>query len=431
MIRGLERTGAPPDQVEQAAQRALETGMLGAEAILEVLMAHLDYLRRRVVVGGKDAAAVEQLRSGFDYSEGLVVSMYPDWEAAAMNLGMYRARVEPDSDTARQVWERLVRGPLGRYSSLWLEYVRWCRGAKGKGVGEARGVLKRALMIRGLDYPESICEVWLTMEREVGSSLDDFEEALSRVTVAREKAMQAYMEYEQQQQQESHQENATKGKAGKKRPAPGTEAHPGEEEGGADNDDNNKGGGQQEERKPKKARVGAENGPPADPVEDAKRRVFVKHLCTTLTQDEVSEEMTRLFGPVKSVKLKIAKDGSSRGMADVVFATDEAAQAAVGKWMVGRLQSHYPLYKGTTSTVTLGGDDDVGLSIPSMFSYKFMYVMVMCVDRRITYGGAFQGQERATTGHHCLQLPVHLRQGPTTTTTTAAAQEREGGESSS
>jgi len=321
LIRVLERTGATPEVVEQAATKALETGMMGAECTLEILMAHLDYSRRRVVV---DPTTFDQLRAAFDYAEGLVSSLYPEWEAAAVNLGIYRARVEPDVETARQVWERLVRSPLGRYIKLWVEYVRWCRSV-GKGVVEARGVLKRALTVRGIDYHESVCELWLDMEREEGSSLDDFEDALARVTFAREKARQVYAEYEQPhhhqhhapQQHQHQQENANggggggSGKGGRKRPA---------EEGGD-------GMLHEEEGNKKKARVEE-----ADSGEDTTgRRVFVKHLCTTLSQNDVVEEMVRLFGPVKSVKLKTAKDGTSRGMADVVFTTEEGAQAAVGK----------------------------------------------------------------------------------------------------
>ncbi|GFR47944.1 hypothetical protein Agub_g9748 [Astrephomene gubernaculifera] len=190
-IRALDRTAAPQEAVDEVYGRALQAGLQNPEDVLSVVLARLDFLRRRAVEAGAtatstaaaSAAACAALREAFQAASELMMSHFPDYLDRSLRLPAYWAHCEEhvagSVAAAREVWEGAIKGGLGRFAEVWEAYIGMERA--GRRIKEARALYKRCYSRRfEEDGQLRLCHAWLRFEREEGSA-DDYLQALLKV----------------------------------------------------------------------------------------------------------------------------------------------------------------------------------------------------------------------------------------------------------
>ncbi|KAG2433859.1 hypothetical protein HXX76_008213 [Chlamydomonas incerta] len=195
-LRSLDRTGAPPERLQEMYERALAAGLQSAEDYLAVVLARLDALRHRAVAAAEAAAAgggaatkkaaaaaAAALRAGFSSATELLMSHFPDYVDRSLRLPGYWAACEEyvlgDVAAAREVWEGAIKGGMGRFAEVWEAYIAMERAARR--IKEARALYRRCYS-RTLeeDGQLRLSHAWLRFEREEGSA-DDYLAALLKV----------------------------------------------------------------------------------------------------------------------------------------------------------------------------------------------------------------------------------------------------------
>ncbi|PNH11751.1 Squamous cell carcinoma antigen recognized by T-cells 3 [Tetrabaena socialis] len=201
-LLALDRTAAAPEAVDEMYGKALAAGLQRPDDHLAVILARVDYCRRRVAeqqaaaaaaaaapaAGAAPsrkavAAAASRLRQALSAGSEHMLSYFPDFVDRSLRLPAYWAHCEEvvlgDVAAAREVWEGALKGALGRCFVAWAAFIAFERGARR--IKEARALYKRAYNRR---YEEDgqlqVCNAWLRFEREEGSA-DDYLQALLKV----------------------------------------------------------------------------------------------------------------------------------------------------------------------------------------------------------------------------------------------------------
>ncbi|RPB13337.1 hypothetical protein P167DRAFT_486416 [Morchella conica CCBAS932] len=340
-IIALEKGAQPFDVVSDVKHRATKTGMLdlgGLEEVLKVNIAWCGFLKRRAFE--QDASEDDFDMAEMGISEAVTETGKEDPEYRLQRIHINFCTLANKLQGARSIWTELA-GPQANSYEFWLRYYQW---ELTHGEKETAGdVLKQALRVKTIDWPEKILETYRNHVEDYGNVQDvewatiryrklsmDIQERRARE--AQEAAAYQQVQYQEQQQQQEQEADA---------------AQPEEEARGTlkrrrsilEADD------AQQSKKPK-PEVFIKDMPlaPALPsaASVAKRdrentTVIVKNLPAGYPEVKV-RQFFRECGTINSINIITEKDGRS-ATATVEFDTKEdvlAAQTKDGKSVEGR-----------------------------------------------------------------------------------------------
>jgi len=96
-------------------------------------------------------------------------------------------------------------------------------------------------------------------------------------------------------------------------------------------------------KKPSKPAKGATKGTPTGPSSASRsNKIVVSGLPLDVTQDQIKEYFQKQVGPVRRVDIRYNQNGSSRGIADIIFSKPESATKAA-KDLNGMLVDKRPM----------------------------------------------------------------------------------------
>lgn len=177
-LRCLERYSVPRNEVIEIFETALKSGLPSGLDFLNLWTAYLDYTRR--ITDFENEKDVASLRRSFVMAADHLAEI-PDADPTFTIL-QYSAKVEAAQcksiEIAREIWNNMMEQPtLSCQAQLWIEYYNLER-LHGD-LKQAKDVLSKGLKMCW-DWPESLGQLLIRVEREEGNSLSDFEEALSK-----------------------------------------------------------------------------------------------------------------------------------------------------------------------------------------------------------------------------------------------------------
>lgn len=177
-LRCLERYSVPRNEVIQVFERGLKAGFQSGSDFLHLWTAYLDYTRR--VTDFSDEKDVASLRKSFVMAADHLAAI-PDADPN-FSILQYSAKVEAahcnSLQVAREIWDNMMQLPiLSSQALLWVEFFNLER-LHGD-LHHAKLVLSRGLKL-SCDWPETIGQLLIKLEREEGTSLNDFEDALNK-----------------------------------------------------------------------------------------------------------------------------------------------------------------------------------------------------------------------------------------------------------
>lgn len=175
-ILSKERYGQQVADVLPVFERSLTSGLPTGHDFKEVWTTYLDFLKRHT--NFEVEQEVERLRktfnSGADHLAGI------ENADPTFSLLQYLSRVEAifckSMANAREIWNHMMQVPeLSAQSQLWMEFFHLEN--KYGDSGEAKKVLMKGFQ-NSRDWPESLGQLLLRIEREEGTSLDSYEKTL-------------------------------------------------------------------------------------------------------------------------------------------------------------------------------------------------------------------------------------------------------------
>jgi len=172
-IVALEKGFKPFEEVAHAKHRATKTELLdlaGPAEVLTVNIAWCGFLKRRAF----ELDAAEEDHDMAEMGIGEAVTEVengkfqdPDYRLHRIQINFYTAAKK--LDTARSIWQELSKSKKTSYE-FWQRYYNWEFGHGSKDLAAA--VLKRALTVKTLDWPEKILDMWRTHVEDFGNPTD-------------------------------------------------------------------------------------------------------------------------------------------------------------------------------------------------------------------------------------------------------------------
>ena len=172
-IVALEKGLAPFDEVSHAKHRATKTELLdlaGPEEVLMVNIAWCGFLKRRAIEHDNAEEEHDIAEMGIGEAVTEVENgkfQDPDYRLHRIQINFYTAVKK--LDTARSIWQELSKSKGTSYE-FWQRYYNWEFGHGTK--DHAAAVLKRALTVKTLDWPEKILDMWRTHVEDFGNPTD-------------------------------------------------------------------------------------------------------------------------------------------------------------------------------------------------------------------------------------------------------------------
>ncbi|XP_064621064.1 squamous cell carcinoma antigen recognized by T-cells 3-like [Lineus longissimus] len=181
-IRVMERHHEPHKVIVALFDKALNSaGFTQGSDFLQIWMAYLDYLRRRVDWQGDHDESLQLLRKTFPLAIDHVLSLDGGLADPTASLQRFWASIEArhckDMVKAREIWHEIMAQGHATQSQTWIEFLNLER-AHGD-AQHCRKILGRAIN-SVTDWPETMCEVYINYEREEGT-LEDYDMAVSKV----------------------------------------------------------------------------------------------------------------------------------------------------------------------------------------------------------------------------------------------------------
>jgi hypothetical protein len=169
-IVALERGFKPFEEVSKVKHKATKTELLdlgGQEELLKVNVAWCGFLKRRAFEHDAGEEDLDMAEMGIN--EAVTESNNgkfhdPDYRLQRIQINFYTAAKK--LDRARSIWQELSKSKGTSYE-FWLRYYYW-ELANGSG-GYAGAVVKRALSVKDLDWPEKILDTWRTHVEDFGT----------------------------------------------------------------------------------------------------------------------------------------------------------------------------------------------------------------------------------------------------------------------
>uniref|UniRef100_A0A670ZRT9 Spliceosome associated factor 3, U4/U6 recycling protein n=1 Tax=Pseudonaja textilis TaxID=8673 RepID=A0A670ZRT9_PSETE len=342
-LMALERHRVEHQVISETFENSLRPGFPQAADYVEIWQAYLDYHRRRVDFTQDSSKELEELRSTFaqalNYLKQDVEERFNESGDPSCTIMQAWARIEArfcnNMQKARELWDLIMVKGNAKYANMWLEYYNLER-AHGDTL-HCRKALYRAVQCTH-DYPEHVCDMLLTLEKNEGT-LEDWDAAvertetrLARVKEQRAKAAAKEAALAKQEEEKANQrkqaqaqkkalQKAQHPKAGNKRKADGD----GEwvEEGIEELEQNI-------DLEVELGFFGKKDAPKV--LHDSKKEgftVFVSNLPYLMGKPE--KQLRRLFakcGEVAEVRPIFTNKGSFRGYAYVEFKDEKAALQA-------------------------------------------------------------------------------------------------------
>ncbi|KAG2225828.1 hypothetical protein INT45_007072, partial [Circinella minor] len=196
--RGLEANNADKEVVIGCFDTALSNKNLlsSLEDMVILLRAKCDYLRRLIdwsdlvttnmlIIILINSTASEEyitdLRIAFEEALMYLNERFPRTPDPYYRIERYYAFVEhqllDNEEKAREIWEERVNKRLGRSTDAWLSYIEFERSCGN--IQKCQSLYKQAI-IKNLDDPQRLTNVWLNMVHEIGT-MDMLQDALVKV----------------------------------------------------------------------------------------------------------------------------------------------------------------------------------------------------------------------------------------------------------
>ena len=183
-------------------ERSLSAGLASGSDFKLVWTTYLDCQRRKTNFSSSDE--VERLRKSFNSASEYLAGI-PDADPS-FSILQYSARVEAvfckSMSNAREIWNNMMQiKELKCQACLWLEYfhLEYAHGDRK----EARKILLKAFT-PSLDWPESVGELLLRMEREEGDCLDIYNKMLVKYNQVMTKVAEKRQKEESKQPTSTH-----------------------------------------------------------------------------------------------------------------------------------------------------------------------------------------------------------------------------------
>ncbi|KAI5820636.1 hypothetical protein BZA77DRAFT_239833 [Pyronema omphalodes] len=201
-IIALEKGFKSFEEVSEVKHKATKTELLdlgGQEELLKVNIAWCGFLRRRAFE--RNAAEEDLDMAEMGIGEAVTESEHgqfpdPDYRLHRIQINFYTEAKK--FDRARTIWKDLSKKKGSSYE-YWLRYYSW---ELAYGTKEAAGnILKRAVQIKGLDWPEKILDVWKTHVEDFGSITEVESMLVKHRRFAMDVAKRRAIEHEQYAQQ--------------------------------------------------------------------------------------------------------------------------------------------------------------------------------------------------------------------------------------
>lgn len=169
-IIALEKGAQPFDVVSDVKHRATKTGMLdlgGLEEVLKVNIAWCGFLKRRAFE--QDASEDDFDMAEMGISEAVTETGKEDPEYRLQRIHINFCTLANKLQGARSIWTELA-GPQANSYEFWLRYYQW---ELTHGEKETAGdVLKQALRVKTIDWPEKILETYRNHVEDYGNVQD-------------------------------------------------------------------------------------------------------------------------------------------------------------------------------------------------------------------------------------------------------------------
>ncbi|KAF8539812.1 hypothetical protein BDD12DRAFT_736316 [Trichophaea hybrida] len=172
-IVALEKGFKSFEEVSEVKHKATKTELLdlgGQGELLKVNIAWCGFLKRRAF--GDDSAEEDLDMAEMGISEAVTESengkfQDPDYRLQRILINFYTEAKK--LERARTIWKELSKSKGTSYE-FWLRYFSWeCINGTKDAAGQ---LLKRAIQVKNLDWPEKILEVWSAHVEEIGSISD-------------------------------------------------------------------------------------------------------------------------------------------------------------------------------------------------------------------------------------------------------------------
>ncbi|XP_026541321.1 squamous cell carcinoma antigen recognized by T-cells 3 [Notechis scutatus] len=183
-LMALERHRVDHEVISETFENSLKPGFAQATDYVEIWQAYLDYHRRRVDFTQDSSKELEELRSTFaralNYLKQDVEERFNESGDPSCTIMQAWARIEArlcnNMQKARELWDLIMVKGNSKYANMWLEYYNLER-AHGDTL-HCRKALYRAVQFTQ-DYPQQVCDMLLTLERNEGT-LEDWDAAVER-----------------------------------------------------------------------------------------------------------------------------------------------------------------------------------------------------------------------------------------------------------
>lgn len=172
-ILSKERYGQGVDAVLPIFEKSLTAGLPAGPDFREVWTTYLDFLRRHT--NFEVEQEVDTLRRTFNSAADHLAAI--EGADPSFSVLQYLSRVEvifcKSIANAREIWNNMMSVPhLSSQSQLWMEFfhLEYAHGDKE----EAKKILQKGFQ-NARDWPESLGQLMLRIEREEGTSLESYE----------------------------------------------------------------------------------------------------------------------------------------------------------------------------------------------------------------------------------------------------------------
>lgn len=165
-IIALERGYKPFEEVSDVKHRATKTGMLdlgGLEEVLKVNIAWCGFLKRRAFE--HDAGEDDFDMAEMGISEAVTETGKDDPEYRLQRIHINFCTLAKKFESASNIWKELAKSQ-GHSYEFWLRYYHW--GLANQTKESAGNVLKQALRVKVLDWPEKILETYRNHVEDYG-----------------------------------------------------------------------------------------------------------------------------------------------------------------------------------------------------------------------------------------------------------------------
>ncbi|XP_070573008.1 squamous cell carcinoma antigen recognized by T-cells 3-like [Ptychodera flava] len=215
-LLALERYEQPHEQIKEVFEKAMNSGLSQGTEYFQLWQSYIDYLRRRIDWKSDHEEELDEFRKTMRRAIDYLAEYFGSEADPTCSLQQYWARIEAghcdNKQLARELWEEIMSGHA-KEAQMWLENYNFER-AFGD-IKHSRKVLIKAVQSSS-DWPESVCEALLTLEREEGT-LEQYEAAVSRVesqmnrvNERRVKAAEKEAEFSKQKQEKAEQRKQVK-----------------------------------------------------------------------------------------------------------------------------------------------------------------------------------------------------------------------------